>query len=264
MVEYLYNTIRAAAGDSVTITAKVTDTAGAIVVDGCSLCLYDGNTKLLDVAGTLDGTVWNFTIDGEATAALAGRYWYKVCDCNHNSLDFAQPIYFVTRGTSNGSDAFERGREFEQARLKPDLKAAIEERGAVITRETNIDEYADILRSCPYIASGTFTPEEDSTRFEVKDLGFEPSIALIFYWDEAELPYDTIAVSKIFAVKDGKGFMRIKRTTGKFGSDALYYVPEGNSWIYEMIISKDKVVLDFDSSVIGFYKAGYTYNYIIA
>lgn len=95
MIEYLYNAIRATAGDTVTITAKITDTFGGIVQDSCSLCIYDDEAKIIEAAGELDGELWNFTIEAAATAALKGRYWYKVCDCNHNSINFMQPIYFV-------------------------------------------------------------------------------------------------------------------------------------------------------------------------
>lgn len=95
MIEYLYNVIRATSGDTVTIAAKVTTEAGAIVTDTCSLCIYDNDKKILETNGELINNVWNFTLDGEATAALAGRYWYKVCDCHHNSLNFMQPIYFI-------------------------------------------------------------------------------------------------------------------------------------------------------------------------
>lgn len=259
MIEYLHSTIRATAGDSITITAKITDSAGAVIQETCSLCLYDGNTKLLEVAGTLDNTIWNFTIDGETTAALAGRYWYKVCDSNHNSLDFAQPIYFITRGKANSD--FDNGRAFEQARLKPELKAAIEERGAVIPAEANVDEYAGYLRSCSYIVTGTWTPVEDTTLFTMENLAFEPTVVMVYWVDDTTMLTDKSSMIKYMLIKDGYGLVRLVKTGGKFSSSSVNYNDEAQAG--ESIISKELIKLDSSKMASATFRAGCEYCYVI-
>lgn len=257
MIEYLYDSIRAMSGDSITITAKITDEAGAVISDTCSLCLYDGDSKLLEVEGSLEEGIWNFTIKGEATAALVGRYWYKVCDNEHNSLDFAQPIYFVSRGKKN--DFFDNGRKFEQARLKPELKAAIEERGADIPEEANLDEYANYLRQCPSFTTGTFTPETDTDTFSVDNLPFTPSVFMIYIIDDIT-DYSVAGVCKCVLVKNGDGLIRYMRATGKYGNSQIPYAAAG-SWFD---FGENSVNYYIPADTVGYLRAGYTYNYVIA
>ena len=95
MIEYIYNAIRATAGEDIPITAKITDDAGA-VVEGCMLSLFDkdSTTKLVTVAGTTTAGLTEFNIAGADTAGLCGRYWYCICNCDGESLNFKLPIYF--------------------------------------------------------------------------------------------------------------------------------------------------------------------------
>ena len=256
MIEYLHTTIRAAAGDETAISAKITDASGAIVVDTCSLCLFDGDKEILHIDGVLDGAVWTFIIDGAITATLAGRYWYKVCDKNHNGLGFLQPIYFVTRGKANS--AFDNGRAFEQARVKPELKAAIEERGAVIPVTANVDEYAGYLRSCPNAAIGTFTPEEDTDTFSVDGLPFTPTYFAIYTVDDIT-DFTVGGVCKCTLIKNGDGLIRYMRTTGKYGNSQLPYAANGTWFDFK----EDSVNYYIPADTVGYFRAGYTYHYVV-
>jgi hypothetical protein len=99
LIEYLYDTIRATAGETITLTAMVTDNDGVCVEDPCSIMIHDDNELLFMVDGTLFGDevleekVWLFTIPSELTQDLNGRYWYCVC-CGETRLCFKHPIYF--------------------------------------------------------------------------------------------------------------------------------------------------------------------------
>lgn len=98
MIEYLYDAIRAAAGNDITITAEITNDEGEELTDACSLMLHDVDkeTLITMVPGEYfaeDGE-WRFTIPGEVTKGLSGRFWY--CICYHDvSLCFKEPIYLV-------------------------------------------------------------------------------------------------------------------------------------------------------------------------
>lgn len=94
MIEYLYNAIRATAGEDITITAEITDDSGECVADGCALMLWDDKELLTSVDGMLIDDLWSFTIPADKTAGLVGRYWYCICH-NHNKLQFKEPLYLV-------------------------------------------------------------------------------------------------------------------------------------------------------------------------
>ena len=94
MIEYLYDCIRATAGQDICICAVITDDDGNIISDGCGLMLHDNENMLIKVNGAFDGEVWSFTIPADATSGLNGRYWY--CICRHNTnLCFKTPIYLM-------------------------------------------------------------------------------------------------------------------------------------------------------------------------
>lgn len=97
MIEYLYDTIRATAGDNVELAAKIQTASGEPVTDNCHIMLFDKDDNLL---GTYHGDYiggskeyWQFTIPAEITAGKIGRYWYRICT-PEASLCFKQPIYF--------------------------------------------------------------------------------------------------------------------------------------------------------------------------
>lgn len=98
MIEYLYDAIRATAGQDITITAEITNDEGEQLTEACHLMLYgiDKESLITTVNGEYfeEDSEWRFTIPGEATKGLSGRYWY--CICYHDiNLCFKEPIYLV-------------------------------------------------------------------------------------------------------------------------------------------------------------------------
>jgi hypothetical protein len=94
MIEYLYDAIRATAGEPITIAAEITDDNGECITDNCGLMLHNDNEMIIKVNGSLDGDIWSFVIPAEATKGLVGRYWYCICKDNQ-SLCFRQPLYLI-------------------------------------------------------------------------------------------------------------------------------------------------------------------------
>ena len=97
MIEYLYDAIRATAGEEMTIAAEIVDVNGYPVERGCHFTLYNGTERMAAIDGELNADgVWEFTIPADTTDGLNGRYWYCICtDETHNKLNFKQPIYFI-------------------------------------------------------------------------------------------------------------------------------------------------------------------------
>lgn len=94
MVEYLYNAIRATAGQDIPVVAIITDENNAVVSEGCGLMLHDNETMIVKIDGAFDGEQWIFNIPANVTEGRHGRYWY--CICHHDmNLCFKQPIYLV-------------------------------------------------------------------------------------------------------------------------------------------------------------------------
>lgn len=95
MIEYLYDTIRATAGDKAGITANITDAEGNYIEDVCSLMLHDDDGMIASVPGEYLGEGdWYFEIPASITTGLSGRYWYCICQ-GSTKLCFRTPIYFV-------------------------------------------------------------------------------------------------------------------------------------------------------------------------
>lgn len=96
MVEYLFNAVRAVAGQDITIAARITDDSGTPITDSCGLMFHGDNDLITMVSGVYytDEQLWQFTIAAEVTEGLQGRYWYCFCE-NGNNLCFKQPIYLV-------------------------------------------------------------------------------------------------------------------------------------------------------------------------
>lgn len=96
MIEYLYNCIRATAGENVGITAIITNADGEQITEHSHIMLFDKDDTLL---ATIDGEYvaelgnWQFTLPAELTKGKCGRYWYRICTTD-DSLCFKQPIYF--------------------------------------------------------------------------------------------------------------------------------------------------------------------------
>lgn len=93
MIEYLYNTIRATAGDIMPITAIITDDEGKEITDGCHFMLYSNDDKLIKtVMGDYSNGEWVFQVP---TAELdKGKYWYCIC-LDNEKLCFKQRIYLI-------------------------------------------------------------------------------------------------------------------------------------------------------------------------
>lgn len=98
MVEYLYDAIRAVAGDDIVINAYVTDENEQVITENCYLILHDqkGEEMLIKAEGYYSPEYlnWEFHIPAEDTAGMNGRYWYCVKHDQAN-LCFKQPIYLV-------------------------------------------------------------------------------------------------------------------------------------------------------------------------
>ena len=94
MIEYLYDAIRATAGEDITIAASITDENGNIIADACALMLHSDTDMIANATGVLNEGVWEFTIPATITADLKGRYWYCICQ-GQTKLCFKQPIYLI-------------------------------------------------------------------------------------------------------------------------------------------------------------------------
>ena len=98
MIEYLYNGIRAHAGNDLVISAIVTNEAGEEVTSGVLLVLHDKDRKtmLYAVEGTYSEETKEiaFVIPKDITEGKNGRYWYCFTQ-DGNALCFKEPIYLV-------------------------------------------------------------------------------------------------------------------------------------------------------------------------
>ena len=96
MIEYLYNAIRAHAGNDIVIAANITDEGGNDIATGCTLVLHDKDRKTMiaKVDGSYSEGEWTFLIPAAITKGLNGRYWYCFQQ-DGNALCFKEPIYLV-------------------------------------------------------------------------------------------------------------------------------------------------------------------------
>lgn len=96
MIEYLSNAIRATAGTTLNIAAKITDEEGAPVTTGAHFMLFDESAAelLVVVNGSYYAAddYWEFVIEKDLTANKCGRYWYCIC-VDTEPLCFKQPFY---------------------------------------------------------------------------------------------------------------------------------------------------------------------------
>ena len=93
-VEYIHNTIKATAGQDITVAAKITDANGELLTDSCGFMLHDDEKMITRVDGYFDGEVWEFTLPAKVTENLCGRFWYCIYYGDQN-LCFQQPIYLI-------------------------------------------------------------------------------------------------------------------------------------------------------------------------
>lgn len=96
MIEYLYDAIRAVAGQDITVTATITDDTGYLITDDCEFTLHNNDGEIYTAAGTYlqNEATWAFFIPAEITKGLKGRFWYCV---RHNGINicFKQPMYLI-------------------------------------------------------------------------------------------------------------------------------------------------------------------------
>lgn len=93
MVEFLYDCVKAVAGEDINICAEITDADGNDITSGCSLVFLDKDFVQIDeYEGTYSDDAWIFTVPAETTKGLHGRYWYRI-KFGDGSLCFAAPIY---------------------------------------------------------------------------------------------------------------------------------------------------------------------------
>lgn len=93
MIEYLYNTIRATAGDDMQVTAVITDDHGNDITSDCKFAIFSVDDQLLvSTVGEYTSDVWHFTIPTDELKK--GKYWY--CIYHHDErLSFMQRLYLV-------------------------------------------------------------------------------------------------------------------------------------------------------------------------
>ena len=93
MTEFLYNAIKAVAGEDINICAQITDAEGIDITSGCNLIFIDKEfNTIAEYAGKYANGEWTFNIPAEATKDMEGRYWYRI-KFHDGSLCFAVPIY---------------------------------------------------------------------------------------------------------------------------------------------------------------------------
>lgn len=92
-IEYLYDVVKAIAGEEINICAEITDAMDNPITSGCSIVFIDKDFSTIgEYAGTYADGDWIFTIPAEATKGMEGRYWYRI-KFKDGSLCFAAPIY---------------------------------------------------------------------------------------------------------------------------------------------------------------------------
>jgi oligoribonuclease (3'-5' exoribonuclease) len=95
MIEYLYDAIRAVAGQEINVAAVITDDAGAVITEGCKFALHIGDEMFAFDGIYIPATQnWQFTIPAEITKGLSGRYYYCIQKDGSN-LCFKTPFYLV-------------------------------------------------------------------------------------------------------------------------------------------------------------------------
>lgn len=96
MIEYLYDAIRAVAGQPIGIAASISnDDTGEPITNDCNLVLHDKNGEMIykakgEYLAEID--TWHFELPASATTDLSGRYWYCIQHSGSN-LCFKNPIY---------------------------------------------------------------------------------------------------------------------------------------------------------------------------
>ena len=95
-IEYLYDCIRATAGQDIEIAARITEDNGEAINDNCGLMLHSEDETIARVDGELVSNegYWRFILPAEVIKGLIGRYYYSIYH-NDKALCFKQPLYLV-------------------------------------------------------------------------------------------------------------------------------------------------------------------------
>ena len=97
MVDYLYDVIKAVAGEELQIAAIITDENGVDISEGCALVLSFGqhaepHAKFDGTFTTCnEGSFWSFVVPAAATKG-EHKLWYKIMK-GEESLSFYRPLY---------------------------------------------------------------------------------------------------------------------------------------------------------------------------
>lgn len=96
MIEYLYDAIRAVAGQDIGVTAKITDDDDMLITENCELVLHfnDGDMKRYPGVFIPELGEWSFTVPGEDTLGYRGKHWYCI-QRNGENLCFKTPLFLV-------------------------------------------------------------------------------------------------------------------------------------------------------------------------
>lgn len=95
MIEYIYDAVRATAGEDIVVSAIITDNKGAAITEDCGITFY-GNSKTTAVSGVYyeDLKQWAFIIPANVTEGLNGRYFYTIWQ-GAKDLCFKKPLYLM-------------------------------------------------------------------------------------------------------------------------------------------------------------------------
>lgn len=138
---------------------------------------------------------------------------------------------------------------------KEEIRTSIEIRGASIEENLTIDFYPKILESMPYAVKGEFTPEEDTQLFSIKGLPFTPEYIYVGCNDL----YLSGVENSVILYSHGKSCRGV--FLGYDGENKTSNIISPTS---SMAVWGDNGY-SFDTSVTSYcFKAGYTYEYIIA
>lgn len=92
MVEYLYDAVKATAGEVIAVSTRITDDEGNVNSSGCVIEVYKDDTQISTTPGELSGEEYSFNIPA---IIETGRYFYLIKDLEGNSFEFKQPLYLV-------------------------------------------------------------------------------------------------------------------------------------------------------------------------
>ena len=96
MIEYLYDAIRAVAGQEINVAAVITDDDDNVITSGCKFVFHPTDEDMITFDGVYieETRSWQFTIPAEVTKGLSGRYCYCIQKDDKN-LCFKTPFYLV-------------------------------------------------------------------------------------------------------------------------------------------------------------------------